>query len=203
MLDLRAFNELLNLTGIQPLEVWLQNTTPSNVAAFIPAVLRGMIDLMTRKLSLHQIKPTQHIAFNRYKKTRRLTNFEEMVDAVNKKVSGAHFNKTRNPPRKVPDQARYFSRTQCVLAVRGALLTNVIWMQKETAIIEIQGQRCDDAYNKLARFCGIRVLEIGFPIYTLHQPFPADIPIVVEGVRRAFHAFFSPNRIPPVWQEWA
>jgi hypothetical protein len=206
---LRDSLQLLDLTpkgflvpGDAPLSiVRLHITNPCVVAGFFPCALGAARDHIWAKLGLYTVEATLSAALNREKRSRRLTNFGEMVDAVNAAVEEVRFIKIKRLRMTLVNQIKTFRTFKCVLSVRGSVLTNVLWMQRESAIIEIQSKSCDDAFIRLSRFCGMRCFETTFPIHWLHNQFPACIPVVVEAVMRAVAQCFGPNRTAAIWDE--
>jgi hypothetical protein len=179
----------------------LHITNPCVVADFFPCVLASMRDRIWDKLGLHGLNATTSVALNRDKRSRHLTNFDELVVAVNAAVTEVQFLKIKRIRHGMVTQIRTFRGFICVLAVRASILTNVMWMQRGSVVIEIQSKVCDDAFIKLSRFCGMRCFETTFPIFWVHNQFPACIPVVVEAVKRAVAQCFGPNRSPIIWDE--
>jgi capsular polysaccharide biosynthesis protein len=108
-----------------------------------------------------------------------------MISTIAAKFPAARFKVILGPPASLRRQVMFFRQVQCILAVRGGFLANCIWMVPGSIMIEIQAKVCDGAFLSLARICGLRTFETTFPIHTLHNPFPADIDVVVRVVQLA------------------
>jgi hypothetical protein len=189
------FTELMDVLEIRPGSLHplseqvfvrrLHVCTPWDLSNFRAPEFFEMVTRIIRKLGGPPVEPTKHVAYNRQKRSRMLTNFRELMAAIAAEVPGSAFVIMKTHPPGLANQIQFFRAVRCILAVRGSILANMMWMQPGARVIEIQSLHCDPAFTKMAWLFGMRAWEVTFPIFLLHNPFPANISLVVQTVRMA------------------
>jgi hypothetical protein len=145
------------------------------------------VQTLIARLTIADGPPTKRVAYNRRSivRSRHVLNFAEMMAAIAKEVPEANFEVIQKQSNLLENQIAFYRKVKCILAVRGGILTNTVFMQPGAVLIEIQSLHCDPAFLNLARFAGLRIFETTFPIRLIHSPFPANISVVVQTVKLA------------------
>jgi hypothetical protein len=194
-LDIGLFREVLDIFDFHPREMCplseaffvreLHVCTPWRCSEFRCPDLFAMVSRILDRTGASNITAVKRVAFNRLTRSRSLKNFPEMMHAIQVEIPRANFESIRTHPRRLDEQVRFFRSVLVLLTVRGSILANIVWLQPGTRLIQIQSLQCDAAFSKLATFFGIRTWEVTFPIPLLHNPFAANIPVVLQAVRLA------------------
>jgi capsular polysaccharide biosynthesis protein len=194
---MRTFKTLLWIFDIHPARLvelsrrifvrMLHICTPWQLSCFRPAALLHCVQVILARLNITDVPPIKRVAYNRRQnvRSRHILNFAEMMAAIAVEVPDAKFEVIQRQSNHIDKQVAFYRKVKCILAVRGGILTNTIFMQPGAVVIEIQSLHCDPAFLNLARFAGLRIFETTFPIRLLHSPFPANISVVVQTVKLA------------------
>lgn len=98
-----------------------------------PEAYRFLQQLFLGKLLEENVTPARRIFISRQKSRRKVVNEDELYGAL----QSYGFEKVFLEDYTLEEQARLFHSAECVIAFHGAGLTNVIFCQKGTQIIEI------------------------------------------------------------------
>ncbi|OHT01252.1 hypothetical protein TRFO_31958 [Tritrichomonas foetus] len=145
-----------------------------------------MRNYILTKYGLNKNKPVKNILYNRNKnkyKNRLIGNFEEMVTVLNKTFPEMNFEFPQG--KGFIDQACFWSKVRLVACAHGSLLANMIWMRSKTVALDFNTNVCFNAFVKLAKTLDIYIFETVFPIQYQKIIMTADIPLVIEMIKRA------------------
>ena len=104
-------------------------------------LLSNFRSIVVLKLHLDTEKPKRYVLFNRNKgQSRYLSNFNELVLAAKEMFPLIHFEVGKFYATFV-EQVVYFNSMKFVFAVHGSLLSNIIFMQDLTIVVELQMEK--------------------------------------------------------------
>ena len=146
----------------------VHDSPPKNLekqVKFSPKVLGLQREWMMRRLSAsqHQFYP-EKIFFPRRAKYRNLLNMTSIIDYL--AIQNYQFVELSNS--FFLDQHHFFSRAKIVISPGGALLANILFMQKNSKVIAIRSWRDSELklWRELADACDINYSEVvGIPTY--------------------------------------
>ena len=93
------------------------------------------------RLNIDQEKPTLCVLFNRNKgQSRFLSNFDDIIKALSIRFPNETFQKGVFYT-SFEQQVFYFNKMKLVFAVHGSVLSNIIFMQDKTIVIELQMEK--------------------------------------------------------------
>ncbi|EAX91018.1 hypothetical protein TVAG_264940 [Trichomonas vaginalis G3] len=124
---------------------------------------QGMINFrrnIVKSLSLDKIQPFRFVFFNRKKgMSRHLGNFDLLLEEASRKYQNISFEQGVFYDRIV-DQIKYFNEMKLLLAVHGALMANLVFMQPDTYVIEIQMEKGQFCFLRTAIFTGKKITVV-------------------------------------------
>ena len=125
-----------NARGLMTYTIW------TNQCGFLNQwLLSNFRSIVVLKLHLDTEKPKRYVLFNRNKgQSRYLSNFNELVLAAKEMFPLIHFEVGKFYATFV-EQVVYFNSMKFVFAVHGSLLSNIIFMQELTIVVELQMEK--------------------------------------------------------------
>lgn len=148
-----------------------------------PNSLRHFRHLIISKLKIQKLKATKNIIYNR-RKNRRIKNFNELKSAISQEMPNTKFD-LYSDSVTMTDQIKTYRETRFLMLVHGSTLSNMIFMHKKTAVLELAKKTCRPTFVLLSKVVGIRLHEIYFANQTHHYYNQwVDIPVLVQAIKK-------------------
>jgi len=96
-----------------------------------------MRDIMIQRLGLNKKAPHRFVMINRVNRSREIENWKELLSSVRGKWPQFEWEEL-SLPNTMAGQLRLFNEMKFVFAIHGSILSNIISMQDNTAVIEVQ-----------------------------------------------------------------
>ena len=116
-------------------------------------LITNLRELFIKRFGLGKEKPTEFLTFNRPNMSRCMKNYDEVRNALKEKwpqfdwKDGIYY-------KTLAEQAAYFDRVKFVFVVHGSVLANIIFMQANTAIVDLQMEQWLLSFLWLSTYTG-------------------------------------------------
>jgi hypothetical protein len=162
--------ELLQLCGKKPMMI--RNMWKSVFARnlYVPRpwyfmhiwadAIRAMRQQVFRQLGLPRGRPETAVIEQR-SRTRIIQNLDELWPRLRREFPLAKWFILTEKHRSIADQIFFHANVTLLALVSGSGGANAIWMQRNSAMIEIQVRHCVAVLSEMARAAGVKVFEIG------------------------------------------
>lgn len=114
--------------------------SPMSCDRIVASLLNNLREKIVQKYGLDKEAPTKYVIYNRNKPARYIANFNKIYKAITNKYSNIQWEKSPNF-KGYKQAATYFNQIKLFYAVHGAMLTNALFMQHGTVVIELMIQR--------------------------------------------------------------
>lgn len=150
-------------------------------------LITNMRHLFIKRFGLGKNKPTEFLTFNRPNMSRCMKNYDEVRNALKEKwpkidwKDGIYY-------KTLADQAAYFDKVKFVFVVHGSVLANIIFMQDNTAIVDLQMEQWLLSFLWLSTYTGKYMVVGRDPRISWRglTPNVIDVNYVLELVEKAF-----------------
>ncbi|EAX87312.1 hypothetical protein TVAG_169450 [Trichomonas vaginalis G3] len=131
-------------------------------------LIQNMKQKFIEMFKLNREKPSKYVLYNRFNMSREIGNWQEVLDAI----------RTQHPEYKwevgynlitLAEQAKYFNSIRVFFAVHGSVLSNIIFMQKGTSVVELQMEKWLLSFIYLGGFTEVNMIE-GRDASIMHIP---------------------------------
>jgi hypothetical protein len=134
-------------------------------------------------------KPAKFLTFNRRNMSRSIGNYEELRTAIRERFPSIPWEDSLNL-LTLKEQAVYFDKVKFLFGVHGSVLANIIFMQDDTAVLDLQMEQWLLSFLWLAAYTGkfmvvARDHRIGWRTLT---PNIVDIELVLSMVKAGLEA---------------
>jgi hypothetical protein len=145
--------------------------------------------MMVKTFALWSKKPTRFITYNRVNMSRAIANYQELRTAVATTWPKIPWEDSLRL-EKLADQAVYFDTVKFLFGVHGSVLANMIFMQDETAVVDLQMEQWLLSFLWLAAQTGKHIVVGRDPRITWRGMTPnvIDVKYVLEMFERALKA---------------
>lgn len=139
-----------------------------------------------RKFGLGKTPPTEFLTFNRPNMSRCIKNYDEVRNALKKEWPNIDW-KDGIYHKTLAEQAVYFDRVKFLFAVHGSVLSNIIFMQDNTAIVDLQMEQWLLSFLWLTAYTGKYMVVGRDPRISWRglAPNQIDVSYVIELVGKA------------------
>ena len=133
----------------------LYTVVPLQCTHFQGYLLMNMRNKIAQKYGLDKNPPTEHILYNRENtEFRVISNFKDVRKEITKTFSQFTW-KNVNIPSKLLEQFKLFNTFKIFVAVHGAAFANTLFMQPNTAVVELQVDRWVDNYLWISAYANV------------------------------------------------
>ena len=150
-----------------------------------PYMVQRTREWFIKEFRLDTKKPFRYVIYQRRVSHRRISNYDALFEAIQKEFPDINWEKS-NEPKGVNESAQYWNEIKFILTVHGGQMSNIIFMQPNTTVIEIMDDRCFECfyasgvYNKL-RYFQVQDRRFGWSTTSI----PLNISETIETIRRA------------------
>jgi hypothetical protein len=110
-------------------------------------------DLLVKKFNIWKVLPTKYVTFNRPNMSRSIGNYEEVRQHLKERFPSISWEDGKHY-KTLTENANYFQHFKLLFAVHGSLLGNIIFMQYDTAVIDLQMEQWLLAFLWLSAYTG-------------------------------------------------
>jgi hypothetical protein len=112
-----------------------------------------------KAFNLHRHPPQKFLTFNRRNMSRCIGNYDELQAALRNEFPSIPWEDSQNF-LKLREQALYFDDVKFLFGVHGSVLANMIFMQDNTAVVDLQMEQWLLSFLWLAGYTG-KYLVVG------------------------------------------
>lgn len=144
-------------------------------------------ELFIKRFDLGKNPPTEYLTFNRPNMSRCMKNYDEVRNALKEKFPKIDW-KDGIYHKTLAEQAAYFDKVKFVFVVHGSVLANIIFMQVDTAIVDLQMEQWLLSFLWLSTYTGKYMVVGRDPRISWRglTPNVVDVSYVLELVEKAF-----------------
>lgn len=136
----------------------LYTVEPIICTKFNAYLLLNLRQMIIKACNLDKNAPTDYIVYNRENTDyRKIGNYKEIFDTIKEKYP-QHPWKNINIRGGIKDQAKQFNAMKLFVAMHGAAFANTLFMQPNTAVVEIQVDRWVDNYLWISAYTQVHHL---------------------------------------------
>lgn len=158
-------------------------TTPPIHAGYYPQPVQEMKKRVLKHFKINDTEPDLFVFAKRFT-TRKVKNHYALEAALKNRFPSIEFR--IHPADTFQNQVSFWRRVKIAIGPAGNAMTNILWMQNNTAVIEFNRMFCESAYLGLARDSGVRTYTMQFADQVGYDGrMTADIPLVLEAVELA------------------
>ena len=110
-----------------------------------------MRNLIVKKYGFDEKPPTDYIIYNRGVQFRNISNFDDVTKAISFKYPKYNWKNIKIEGGLI-NQWKIFNNIKIFIAMHGAAFSNTLFMQPNTAVVEMQVERWVDNYLWLSYY---------------------------------------------------
>ena len=150
-------------------------------------LIANLRELFIKRFGLGKNPPTEYLTFNRPNMSRCMKNYDEVRNALKEKWPNIDW-KDGIYHKTLAEQAAYFDKVKFVFVVHGSVLANIIFMQPNTAIVDLQMEQWLLSFLWLSTYTGKYMVVGRDPRISWRglTPNVININYVLELVEKAF-----------------
>ncbi|EAY20437.1 hypothetical protein TVAG_110490 [Trichomonas vaginalis G3] len=148
-------------------------------------LLLNMRRIVAEKYDLDKINPTRYIITNRKKNySRYFGNFEELFAKCKEEFPTIPWQRFQYFDT-FSEQVKYFNSIKFIFAIHGSMLTNILYMQEDTIVVELQLENWLLSFINIAQMTGkIHISGRDTTIdFRSHEPQTANIPYCIKLIK--------------------
>lgn len=120
-------------------------------------LISNMRRLFVERYGLWKDAPTRYITFNRRNMSRCMANYDEFRNRIAQKWPGIPWEDGVTSAN-LEEQARYFSTVKFIFTIHGSILANIIFMQDNTAVVDLQMEQWLLSFLWLSAYTGKHII---------------------------------------------
>ena len=117
----------------------------------IPFLIINLRDHFVKQFKLDYIKPFRFVAFNRKNMSRRIGNFNELMDLLCKKFLNIKWEEAK-VSETLTEQAKYFNEVKFIFSIHDSIFANTIFVQPGATVVNMQIEQWLSSFLYLARY---------------------------------------------------
>lgn len=122
-----------------------------------PYLITNMRKLFVERYGLWKSPPSRYITFNRRKMSRCMANYDEFRTRIADKWPSIPWEDGVSSSN-LEEQAKYFDAVKFIFTIHGSILANIIFMQDNTAVVDLQMEQWLLSFLWLSAYTGKHIV---------------------------------------------
>lgn len=119
----------------------------------VPFLVNNLRNHFVNLYNLDKVEPDLFLVYNRKGKSRAIGNFDELMKMLNTKFPKIKWQEAVLP-NTLEEQAKYFNRVKLIFSIHGSIFANGLFMQNDTAIVDLQMEQWLLSFLYLTSYTG-------------------------------------------------